>query len=126
MKKLKRPVALLLAIVMLISMMNLTVFADEGGQSPVVSVDGLAITEESALICGLEESEGHIHDESCYTTQTVLTCEIPENHTHTIDCYEQSEMGYETEIDGGRPDLRDPRGTCPQRGMLHRAAGADL
>ena len=99
MKKLKRPVAFLLAIVMLISMMNLTVFAEDNNHSST-GADGSAITEESVLICGLEESEGHTHDESCYTTEQVLTCEIPENHTHTIDCYEQSEMGYEMEFDG--------------------------
>ncbi len=102
--KLKRAVALLLAVIMVISMMNLSVLADAGDQSPVVNVDGLAITEESVPICGLEESEGHTHDESCYTTEQVLTCEIPENHVHTVDCYQLADpdfgMGTEMEING--------------------------
>ena len=102
--KLKRVVALLLVIVMVISMMNLTVFAEDGDQASVANGDGPATTGGSVLICGLEESEGHTHDESCYTTEQVLTCEIPENHVHTVDCYQLGDpdlgMGTEMEING--------------------------
>ena len=35
--------------------------------------------------CGLEESEGHEHDDSCYTEESVLTC--GEDHTHDESCY---------------------------------------
>ena len=47
---------------------------------------------ESVLVCGQEEGSGHVHDDSCY--ETVLTCEIPE-HTHTDECYAQTETGNE-------------------------------
>ena len=73
------------------------------------------------LICGTEETEGHIHTDACYESQaeTTLTCpleereDIPtertvtnkrigywfaawksqENHTHTDDCYEHQAGG---------------------------------
>ena len=39
------------------------------------------------LICGQEESEGHVHTDACYTNE--LTCGQEENaeHTHTDACY---------------------------------------
>ncbi|MBQ6635771.1 MAG: Cna B-type domain-containing protein [Lachnospiraceae bacterium] len=43
-------------------------------------------TEE--LICGLDESPGHRHDESCYTVSRVQICE-EEEHQHTGACYDQ-------------------------------------
>ena len=45
-----------------------------------------AITESTGIYCGQEE---HIHDESCYTEEATLTCEIAESegHTHSEDCY---------------------------------------
>lgn len=48
-------------------------------------------TKEPALICGLEESEGHTHTQDCYKTELVLTCELEEgqDHTHDEDCYEE-------------------------------------
>lgn len=41
------------------------------------------------LICGLEESEGHAHTESCCDEEGNLVCglEESEGHTHTDDCY---------------------------------------
>ncbi len=53
------------------------------------------------LVCGKAESEGHAHTEECFETKQVLTCEIPENHTHTIDCYLTDEnFGEVMEFDG--------------------------
>ncbi|MCC8196533.1 MAG: hypothetical protein LIO49_07025, partial [Ruminococcus sp.] len=45
---------------------------------------------ESVLICSLEESEGHVHDETCYDEEGNLICELEESegHTHSEDCYE--------------------------------------
>ena len=43
-------------------------------------------TEE--LICGLDESPGHQHDESCYTVSRVQICE-EEEHQHNDACYDQ-------------------------------------
>ncbi len=41
-------------------------------------------------MCGLEESEGHTHDETCYDEEGNLACglEESEGHTHTDECYE--------------------------------------
>ncbi|MCD8035846.1 MAG: LPXTG cell wall anchor domain-containing protein [Clostridiales bacterium] len=46
---------------------------------------------EEVLVCGLEESEGHTHDESCYTTVKVLVCPLDESegHTHDESCYDE-------------------------------------
>lgn len=57
------------------------------------------------LVCGLEESAGHVHTDECYAwnevltctqptdpvTTTVLTCDKPEIilHTHTDACYDE-------------------------------------
>ena len=40
--------------------------------------------------CGLEETEGHTHDETCYEGEETLTCGKEEGeggHVHTGDCY---------------------------------------
>ena len=42
-------------------------------------------TEE--LICGLEESPGHTHDESCYEISQVQVCRT-EEHQHDQSCYD--------------------------------------
>ena len=40
------------------------------------------------LICDLEESEGHEHDENCYTEEPVQTCTCEDDdHTHDESCY---------------------------------------
>ena len=39
------------------------------------------------LICGLEESKGHQHSDSCYTIDRHLIC-TAEEHTHDQDCYD--------------------------------------
>lgn len=57
---------------------------------------------ERQLICGLEENAaetktesvlvdaGHIHDDSCYTVESVLICEnTEEGHEHSEACYEE-------------------------------------
>ncbi|MCD7888738.1 MAG: prealbumin-like fold domain-containing protein [Oscillospiraceae bacterium] len=47
---------------------------------------------ETTLICGLDETEGHIHDESCYDEEGNLICGLEEKeaHTHTDECYEKT------------------------------------
>ena len=42
------------------------------------------------LICGLAETLGHTHDESCYETASELVCPLEESapHTHDESCYE--------------------------------------
>ena len=44
---------------------------------------------EKRLVCGQEESDGHHHDNSCYSSATELTCKIPE-HLHSAEkgCYD--------------------------------------
>ena len=41
------------------------------------------------LICGQEESDGHHHDDSCYSVTTILNCDVPE-HRHSAEngCYD--------------------------------------
>ena len=45
-----------------------------------------AITMEKTAICGIE---AHQHDESCWETETKLTCGLDEEdgHQHTDDCF---------------------------------------
>lgn len=45
-----------------------------------------AITLEQDTICG---QEAHTHSDACYSTQSTLFCELPEQpaHTHTEACY---------------------------------------
>ncbi|MCD7733264.1 MAG: fibro-slime domain-containing protein [Oscillospiraceae bacterium] len=45
---------------------------------------------ETTLICDLEETEGHAHNETCYDEEGNLICEIEEceSHTHGDECYE--------------------------------------
>ncbi len=45
------------------------------------------------LVCGLNESPMHYHDESCYEQKNVLVCSITdESHIHTDECYESAEV----------------------------------
>ena len=56
---------------------------------------------EQTLICGQEESEEHTHDDSCYQTENVLVCgqEEGEGHVHTDACHEnQLTCGKEEHI----------------------------
>ena len=43
------------------------------------------------LVCGMEESDGHKHDDSCYTVSRELACEISK-HEHSMDngCYDEN------------------------------------
>ena len=44
---------------------------------------------ESRLICGQEESEGHHHDDSCYTVTKESVCELEEHqHSGENGCYD--------------------------------------
>ncbi len=44
---------------------------------------------EKRLICGQEESDGHHHDDSCYTVTSELTCGIQEHqHSEEDGCYD--------------------------------------
>ncbi|MCD8017516.1 MAG: fibro-slime domain-containing protein [Oscillospiraceae bacterium] len=46
---------------------------------------------EDVLVCGLDDGEGHTHDESCYETQRTLVCTLEESegHTHDDGCYDE-------------------------------------
>jgi hypothetical protein len=53
-----------------------------------------------ALVCGIEESEGHQHTENCYQTESQLACgmeeaegtEESEGHIHNEECYVYEEI----------------------------------
>ncbi len=57
--------------------------------------DDRCYQENRELICGLEESEGHHHDDSCYKKELVCTKPV---HTHSPECYtddaENANAGY--------------------------------
>ena len=56
--------------------------------------------EEGNLICGQEEHEGHIHGDECYgEAEPVLICERPE-HVHTDECYPVEEVQPEETVPG--------------------------
>ena len=45
---------------------------------------------ESVLICGQDESEGHHHDDSCYTVSKELECQLDEHqHSQEDGCYDE-------------------------------------
>ena len=48
---------------------------------------------ERPLVCGLEESEGHFHNESCFDEEGNLICgqEEHEGHVHGDECYGEAE-----------------------------------
>jgi len=54
------------------------------GKEEHVHVDGCY-----KLTCGLEQTPGHFHDETCYDEEGKLICgqEEPQSHTHTEACY---------------------------------------
>ena len=63
---------------------------------------------EDVTNCGLEETDGHGHDENCYETQSILVCtaEETEEHQHDEFCYDTQNIpicGLE-ETDGHRHD----------------------
>ncbi len=47
--------------------------------------------ERGELICTGSGGEAHVHDESCYTEEQVLVCDLPERegHVHDEDCYDE-------------------------------------
>ena len=63
--------------------------------------------EDRELTCGLEESEGHHHTDSCY--EKVLTCGR-EVHTHSAACY--------------KADLKIESAAVASTGMTSAAAAA--
>ncbi len=63
----------------------------EEGEDSIVN----AVYEETTvLVCSMDESEGHTHDDSCYDEEGVLTCTETESagHTHTDSCYSTEEV----------------------------------
>jgi len=61
------------------------------------------VQEEKVLICGSEETKGHLHDEGCYTETEVygeetLSCGM-EEHSHTKSCYANNDADVESEED---------------------------
>ena len=49
------------------------------------------IVEEKELVCTLPEIEAHVHSDSCYKTEKILSCgkEESEDHKHTDKCYKE-------------------------------------
>lgn len=43
---------------------------------------------EQRLICGREETAGHLHTDDCYAVTRTLVCTIQE-HSHTEECFDQ-------------------------------------
>ena len=107
----KRAISLLLTLVMCLSMVNLTVFADEVDEGEVVAevyncgLEEHTHTEEcykaeivKELVCGVgegaeaEDGTTHTHTDACW--KPVLECglEETEGHTHTGACYGEAEL----------------------------------
>lgn len=95
-KRIKKGLSLLLALSMVMSILNLAVFAADGQGAEHTHNEGgwSCIQAEGAktLKC---ESEEHTHDEGCYevTTRRELRCtleeaEATEGHQHTEACYD--------------------------------------
>ena len=82
----KRGLALFLALVMCLSMVQITAFAVDGH---VHNEDGWSCTQDDSvreLSC-----DKHVHNDNCYqTVQGELTCEA-EEHQHGDGCYEAAE-----------------------------------
>lgn len=56
-----------------------------------IHMEGCYETSDSGeLICGQEESEGHVHTDDCYEVSSELTCE--EEHEHGDDCYTETRI----------------------------------
>lgn len=109
MNKIKKPISLLLVLVMCLSFLPTAALADvvaeaahthnEGGWTCVEQPKLICEVEEhthddscwqageQTLTCGQEESGDHHHSEECYTPgERTLVCEL-EEHTHTDACY---------------------------------------
>lgn len=85
--------------------------------------DESCFTEQSELICGLEESaEEHTHTEECYGTTSVLTCTL-EEHSHASECYDRSQSGETPEEENKEEDIPDsqPAGDNEENGGLPEA-----
>lgn len=80
MLKRKKWLAFLLVVCMLLTAMPVSAFADTGSG------------DERTLVCGLEESAGHTHDESCVCPGGELICGLEEGgHTHSDACYTEEQ-----------------------------------
>lgn len=108
--------------------------AIEDGLAAVEHAHTAACYEERReLICGQEESAGHIHDESCLRRERVLICS--EDHEHGDACYQVTETytcGM-AEGEGGHThseacyetrqvlvcDLSEDAGANPSKGHFH-------
>lgn len=67
--------------------------------------DESCFTEQSELICGLEESaEEHTHTDECYGSTSVLTCTL-EEHSHGPECYERSQSEEVPEEENKAEDI---------------------
>ncbi len=83
----KRGLALLLAFVMCLSMIQVSAFAADE-QEHIHNADGWVCTQAEStqeLAC-----DKHVHEDSCFETQDTLVCEL-EEHTHGEGCYEAAE-----------------------------------
>ncbi len=98
-RQMKRFLAMTLAASMVMSVLSVASLAAEE-ETPVLICTqeehehGEACYGEAPLTCTEEESEGHAHDEDCYTVteEKTLTCEDEsEEHVHDEDCYTVTE-----------------------------------
>lgn len=90
MLKRKKWLAFLLVVCMLLTAMPVSAFADTGSG------------DERTLVCGLEESAGHTHDESCVCPGGELICGLEEGgHVHNDACYTEEQQLICTSEDDG-------------------------
>ena len=91
--KIRKTLALLLSLTMCVSLLGTAASAVGAGGELICGKEEHTHSEScyaEELTCGLEESAGHQHTDTCYG----LTCGQAESegHTHTDACYEEGEL----------------------------------
>lgn len=75
-------------------------------ETPVVLVhvhtDECYLVQRGALVCGLEESQGHTHEDTCfgYGDEPICQPEPPAEHVHTEECFEKLLLCGQEEAEG--------------------------
>ena len=101
-KKIHRLLAIVLALNLSLSLVNVTAMAaddgsDGSGESYTCGKVEHTHTAECygdpVLVCGKEAGEGHTHTEACYGEVRTLICnqEESEGHVHGDECYQVTE-----------------------------------
>lgn len=82
--RVKRILALLLTLVMLLGTTPVGAFAKDVGHTH----DDSCYTDVQELTCTLTESTGHLHSDACYCLGGEMICiEAEDSHTHESACY---------------------------------------